>query len=80
MTMPHFITKSLSLFVFLVAVAGAIGIIPAKAQQFIDMAKEASVSRMYGAIHFRSDCDAGLTTGNKVGSYAIARGHTDGAE
>ena len=55
-------------------------IIPAKAQQFIDMAKEASISRMYGAIHFRSDCEVGLTTGNKVGSYAIARGHTDGAE
>ena len=55
-------------------------IIPTKAQQFIDMAKEASVSRMYGAIHFRSDCEVGLTTGNKVGSYAISRGHTDGAE
>ncbi|MGG9963242.1 phosphatase PAP2 family protein [Ferruginibacter sp. SUN106] len=55
-------------------------IIPAKAQQFIDMAKEASVSRMYGAIHFRSDCEVGLVAGNKVGSYAIARGHIDGAE
>jgi hypothetical protein len=55
-------------------------IVPDKAQQFIDMAKEASISRMYGAIHFRSDCDMGLTTGNKIGNYAIARGHTDGAE
>jgi hypothetical protein len=55
-------------------------IIPAKAQQFIDMAKEASVSRMYGGIHFRSDCEAGLVAGNKVGNFAITRGHTDGAE
>lgn len=55
-------------------------IIPNKAQQFIDMAKEASISRMYGAIHFRSDCEVGITTGNKVGSYAISRGHIDGAE
>jgi hypothetical protein len=55
-------------------------IIPAKAQQFKDMASEASMSRMYGAIHFRSDCEMGITTGNKVGSYAITRGHTDGAE
>ncbi len=55
-------------------------IIPNKAQQFIEMAKEASISRMYGAIHFRSDCEVGITTGNKVGSYAIGRGHTDGAE
>jgi len=55
-------------------------IIPAKGQQFIDMAKEASISRMYGAIHFRSDCEAGITAGNKVGAYAVSRGHTDGAE
>ncbi|MBS1511282.1 MAG: phosphatase PAP2 family protein [Bacteroidetes bacterium] len=55
-------------------------IVPDKAQQFTDMANEASLSRMYGAIHFRSDCVVGLTTGNKVGSYAVSRGHTDGAE
>ena len=55
-------------------------IIPGRAQAYIDMAKEASVSRMYGGIHFRSDCEIGITTGNKVGAYAIARGHIDGAE
>jgi membrane-associated phospholipid phosphatase len=55
-------------------------IIPARAQAYTDMALEASLSRMYGAIHFRSDCAVGITTGNKVGSYAIARGHIDGAE
>jgi hypothetical protein len=55
-------------------------IVPSKAQQFLDMAKEASMSRMYGAIHFRSDCEVGITTGNKVGNYAVSRGHIDGAE
>ena len=55
-------------------------IIPARAQAYADMANEASVSRMYGGIHFRSDCEVGITTGNKVGSYAVARGHIDGAE
>jgi hypothetical protein len=35
---------------------------------------------MYGAIHARSDCEMGIITGNKVGAYAIARGHIDGAE
>jgi PAP2 superfamily len=55
-------------------------IVPAKAQQFLDMAKEASLSRLYGAIHFRSDCEVGITTGNKVGAYAVNRGHIDGAE
>jgi len=55
-------------------------IIPAKADQYTAMAKEASVSRMYGAIHFRSDCEQGLIAGQKVGGYAVTRGHTDGAE
>jgi PAP2 superfamily len=55
-------------------------VVPAKAQQYNDMAKEASLSRLYGAIHYRSDCDMGLETGNKIGNYAINRGHADGAE
>lgn len=55
-------------------------IIPSKANEYMAMAREASVSRMYGAIHARSDCEVGLTTGQKVGSYAVARGHIDGAE
>lgn len=55
-------------------------IIPSKAAEYNAMAYEASISRMYGAIHYRSDCEVGITTGNKVGAYAITRGHTDGAE
>lgn len=37
-----------------------------------DMTREASVSRIYGAILYRSDCEMGITTGNKVGSYTVA--------
>ncbi len=55
-------------------------IVPSRAQAYTDMAREASVSRMYGAIHYRSDCEMGLVTGNKIGNYAVNRGHTDGAE
>lgn len=55
-------------------------IVPSKAQQFSAWATEASVSRIYGAIHYRSDCEMGIVTGNKVGSFATARGHIDGAE
>jgi hypothetical protein len=55
-------------------------IVPARAQVFTDMANEASMSRMYGAIHYRSDCEQGLIAGKKIGNYAITRGHTDGAE
>jgi hypothetical protein len=55
-------------------------IVPARANDYNNMAKEASNSRLYGAIHYRSDCDKGLETGVKIGNYAINRGHTDGAE
>jgi hypothetical protein len=44
------------------------------------MANEASESRIYGAIHYRSDCVKGLETGTKIAAFAINRGHTDGAE
>ncbi|MFV5694050.1 vanadium-dependent haloperoxidase [Flavobacterium sp. LB3P122] len=54
--------------------------IPAKAQNFINMAKEASDSRMFGCIHYRSDCEKGLELGKKVGAFAVARAITDGAE
>ncbi len=54
-------------------------IIPERAQAYADMANEASLSRLYGGIHYRSDCSMGLTTGQKVGAYAVARGNADGA-
>jgi PAP2 superfamily len=66
---------------FSAAAATVLGyIIPANAANYNAMAKEASESRLYAAIHYRSDCDKGLETGNKVGIYAVTRGHTDGAE
>jgi PAP2 superfamily len=43
------------------------------------MAKEASESRIYGAIHYRFDCEAGLSCGKKIGDYAVTRARADGA-
>ncbi|GGH05010.1 phosphatase PAP2 family protein [Mucilaginibacter phyllosphaerae] len=54
-------------------------LVPEKASAFMDMAHEAAMSRLYGAIHYRSDCEVGLQTGIKVGQFAIARGKADGA-
>lgn len=66
---------------FSAAAATILGhIIPSRAQDYTKMAQEASVSRMYGCIHYRSDCEVGLITGGKVGNYAIQRAVTDGAE
>jgi hypothetical protein len=44
------------------------------------MALEASLSRMYGGIHYRSDCEVGLAVGKKIGDFAVQRARTDGAE
>lgn len=55
-------------------------IIPERAQAYEAMAREASNSRMYGGIHYRSDCEVGLTVGKNIGTYAIQRARTDGAE
>lgn len=43
------------------------------------LATEASLSRIYGCIHYRSDSDVGLVHGKAVGEYAIKRAQLDGA-
>jgi PAP2 superfamily len=55
-------------------------IIPANTNSYNAMAEEASSSRLFGAIHYKSDCTKGLDAGKKVGIYALNRGHIDGAE
>ena len=52
---------------------------PEKANHYEAMAQEASNSRMYGAIHYRSDCEVGLQMGKAIGNNTIARSKTDGA-
>jgi hypothetical protein len=54
-------------------------VIPSRANAFSDMANEASLSRLYGAIHYRSDCVVGMQVGKKIGNYAVTRGQADGA-
>ncbi len=55
-------------------------IIPGNATKYQDMALEASRSRMYACIHFRSDCEIGLEVGGNIGAFAVNRAKTDGAE
>lgn len=54
-------------------------IVPEKAEVYKAMAQEASASRMYAGIHFRSDCEIGLQVGKNIGNYAITRAQNDGA-
>ena len=52
---------------------------PEQADKFNAQALEASMSRIYGLIHYRVDCDMGLKHGKVIGDYAIARGKADGS-
>lgn len=54
-------------------------IIPERANDYNAMAQEASLSRLVGGIHYKSDCNVGLTVGANVGNYAINRAKADGA-
>lgn len=66
---------------FSAAAATVLGYLtPARATDYDNMAKEASLSRIVSGIHFRSDCEEGLKVGKKVGEFFIARGKTDGAQ
>lgn len=53
---------------------------PNDKQKFDNWAKEASESRIYGGIHFRFDCEAGLIQGKKVAEFALIKAKNDGAD
>jgi hypothetical protein len=44
------------------------------------MKDEAAISRLYAAIHYRSDIEAGKGHGERIGSYTLAFARTDGAD
>jgi hypothetical protein len=46
---------------------------PADAERLRAMAEQASMSRLYGGIHFRSDNERGLELGRRIGARALAR-------
>jgi len=55
-------------------------LLPDRGTKFTDMANQAALSRLVGAIHTRQDINVGLTTGNEVGQYAVNRAKADGAD
>jgi membrane-associated phospholipid phosphatase len=78
--LPNFPSYTSGHSTFSQAAATVLGsVFPEKAATFDAEAKEASNSRVYGLIHFRVDCEMGLTHGKKIGEFAIARGKADGS-
>jgi hypothetical protein len=52
---------------------------PTDAQFFSEQADEASMSRLYGAIHFKTDCQMGLDHGKRIAAYTVNFAKADGA-
>lgn len=62
------------------AAAAVLGyLFPDRAEALEAMAQEASVSRIYGGIHYPFDGEQGLEGGRRIGRLATARGQNDGA-
>jgi hypothetical protein len=47
---------------------------------FMEQAEEASISRLYGGIHYRSDIEMGMAHGKVIGGYTINYALNDGAD
>ncbi len=78
--LPNFPSYTSGHSTFSAAAATVLGaIFPAKAAEMTAKAKQASDSRVFGLIHFRVDCELGLTHGAKIGEFAVARGKADGS-
>jgi hypothetical protein len=55
-------------------------IFPASKPKYDAMAQEASLSRIYGGIHFRADCEVGLRCGKAIGGFSVRFGEKDGSQ
>ena len=55
-------------------------VVPSEASKYTALADEASKSRLWGALHYRSDIEVGMSMGIAIGQKAIQRAKTDGAE
>lgn len=78
---PNFPSYTSGHSTFSGASAAVLGyLFPDGATFFDSQATEASMSRLYGAIHYRSDCSMGLKHGKKVGGHVITFAQNDGAD
>jgi len=78
--LPNFPTYTSGHSTFSGAASAVLGyLFPSDKASFDAMAQEASVSRIYGGIHYRFDCETGLRCGKAIGSFAVKRGQSDGS-
>jgi hypothetical protein len=79
--LPNFPSYTSGHSTFSGAAAVVLGhLFPSHAGEFDAMSTEAGLSRMYGAIHYRSDLEAGKEHGRRIGGYTVRFAEADGAE
>lgn len=78
--LPNFPAYTSGHSTFSGAAAGVLGyIFPKQSAYFAGLAAEASLSRVYGGIHYRFDSEVGLVTGRSVADLAVAFAAKDGS-
>lgn len=78
--LPNFPSYTSGHSTFSAAAATVLGyIFPDEKAEFERMSLEAAESRIYGAIHYRFDSEAGTRCGNAIGSFAVKKGMADGS-
>jgi len=55
-------------------------VFPSGAPDFERQKEEASISRLYGGIHYRTDLEVGKAHGKRIGGYSVSFARTDGAD
>ncbi len=55
-------------------------VFPSGAVEFERQKEEASISRLYGGIHYRTDLEVGKAHGKRIGGYSVSFARTDGAD
>jgi membrane-associated phospholipid phosphatase len=78
---PNFPSYTSGHSTFSAAAANVLGyIFSSRNNEFVQMAQEASESRIYGGIHYRFDCESGLKVGKNIANFAIELMKADKAE
>jgi hypothetical protein len=78
--LPNFPAYSSGHSTYSAAAASVLGyVFPGSTSEFDAMADEAGLSRLYGAIHYRSDIENGKAQGRRIAEYTLAFARQDGA-
>lgn len=79
--LPNFPSYPSGHSTFSAAAADVLGyLFPAAADTFQVQAEEAGMSRLYGAIHYRSDIEGGKLHGHRIGAAVVQAARADGAQ